>query len=419
MRTRIIVLLAVLALLGAPMLFAGGGAEAEEDELEIFSWWTAGGEADGLEAMFEVYEERNPGVDIINAAVAGGAGTDAQAVLATRLQGGDPPDSFQVHAGQTLLDTYVAPGLMEPVTFLYDEHGWREVMPEGLIDLISVEGEIYSVPAGIHRSNVLWYNQAIFDEHGLSAPVTLEDAFEAAETLADAGVTPIALGDTNTWPATHVLESLLLATLGPDGYSGLWTGDTRWDHDGVYEALTILDEMLEYVNSDHAALTWDEAAGYVADGTAAMTIMGDWAQGFFTAEGLEPEVDYGWAPSPGTEGSFLLVSDTFGLPEGAPHRENAIAWLEVVGSREGQDAFNPLKGSIPPRTDADRTLYDSYLQSAMDAFETDEIAPSVAHGAAANEAWADDVNSIMSFFVSERDVDAAVQNLVSTAAEHL
>ncbi len=419
MRTRIIVLLAVLALLGAPMLFAGGGAEAEEDELEIFSWWTAGGEADGLEAMFEVYEERMPGIEIINAAVAGGAGTDAQAVLATRLQGGDPPDSFQVHAGQTLLDTYVAPGLMEPVTFLYDEHGWREVMPEGLIDLISVDGEIYSVPAGIHRSNVLWYNQAIFDEHGLSAPVTLEDAFEAAEVLANAGVTPIALGDTNTWPATHVFESLLLATLGPDGYSGLWTGATPWNHDGVYEALTVMDEMLEYVNSDHAALTWDEATGYVADGTAAMTIMGDWAQGFFTAEGLEPEVDYGWAPSPGTEGSFLLVSDTFGLPRGAPHRDNAVAWLEVVGSREGQDAFNPLKGSIPPRTDADRSLYDSYLRSAMDDFETNAIAPSVAHGAAANEAWADDVNSVMSFFVSERDVDAAVRNLVNTAAEHL
>ncbi len=29
----------------------------------------------------------------------GGAGAQAKAVLATRLAGGDPPDSFQVHAG--------------------------------------------------------------------------------------------------------------------------------------------------------------------------------------------------------------------------------------------------------------------------------------------------------------------------------
>ena len=32
------------------------------------------------------------------------------------------------------------------------------------------------------------------------------------------------------------------------------------------------------------------------------------------------------------------------------------------------------QGSIPARTDGDRSLYDTYLQSAMDAFASDEIA---------------------------------------------
>ena len=77
--------------------------QAEESTLEIFSWWTAGGEAEGLNAMFEVYSGMYPEVEIINATVAGGAGTNAKAVLATRLQGGDPPDSFQVHAGLEIL----------------------------------------------------------------------------------------------------------------------------------------------------------------------------------------------------------------------------------------------------------------------------------------------------------------------------
>jgi glucose/mannose transport system substrate-binding protein len=56
-------------------------------ELEIFSWWTAGGEAEGLEAMLEVFATQAPEVEIINATVAGGAGVDARAVLATRTQG--------------------------------------------------------------------------------------------------------------------------------------------------------------------------------------------------------------------------------------------------------------------------------------------------------------------------------------------
>ena len=84
--------------------------------LEIFSWWTAGGEADGLAEMFKIYQQKYPGVKIVNAAVAGGAGSNAKAVLATRMQGGKPPDSFQVHAGQELISTWVKADKMEPIT---------------------------------------------------------------------------------------------------------------------------------------------------------------------------------------------------------------------------------------------------------------------------------------------------------------
>jgi glucose/mannose transport system substrate-binding protein len=80
---------------------AGGG------ELEIFSWWTAGGEADGLNAMYGIFGGQYPDVEIINATVAGGAGSNAKAVLATRMQSGDPPDSFQVHAGHESGDLYL------------------------------------------------------------------------------------------------------------------------------------------------------------------------------------------------------------------------------------------------------------------------------------------------------------------------
>jgi len=83
----------------------GGGTAAPSTSggtgnLEIFSWWTAGGEADGLAEMFKIYQAKYPNVKIVNAAVAGGAGTNAKAVLKTRMESGKPPYSFQVHAGQ-------------------------------------------------------------------------------------------------------------------------------------------------------------------------------------------------------------------------------------------------------------------------------------------------------------------------------
>lgn len=69
---------------------------------------------------------------------------------------------------------------------------------------------------------------------------------------------------------------------------------------------------------------WDQAVQLLVDGKAAMNVMGDWAAGYFTAKGWKPNVDYGFAPAPGTRGTFVIVTDTFGLPGKAPHREQAL-----------------------------------------------------------------------------------------------
>lgn len=413
---RIAVVLMVVLLVPA-VAFAGGKGEAEEasNELEIFSWWTAGGEAEALQALYDLYSEQYPDVEIINATVAGGAGTNAKAVLSTRMQGGNPPDSFQVHAGRELIDTWVVSDFMEPVTYILEDNGWMDAFPQEVIDIISYEGEVYSIPVNIHRSNVMWYNKEIFEEQGLTPPSTAEEFFQVAEELESAGITPLALGDTNVWPSTHLMESVLVGALGPDGYRGLWNGETSWDSEGVRVALETFARMLDYVNDDHSALTNIDAASYVAEGEAAMTVMGDWVHGYYLSQNLEPNVDYGWAPTPGTDGVFIMLSDSFGLPQNAPHPTNVERWLELLASVEGQDAFNPIKGSIPARTDTDRSLYDVYLKSSMNDFSSDAIVPSLAHGSAASESWLTTFNDTMNVFVTNRDVDQAMRQLQQAA----
>src|SRR5258707_1258416 len=110
-------------------------------KLEIFSWW-AGGEAPALEALLKLYKTENPGVEVINATVAGGSGVNAKAVLKTRMLGGQPPDSFQVHAGQELIGTWVVADRMEPLDDLFKSEGWDKSFPEGLIALLSSGGHI-------------------------------------------------------------------------------------------------------------------------------------------------------------------------------------------------------------------------------------------------------------------------------------
>src|SRR5215470_13637448 len=86
----------------------------------------------------------------------------------TRLAGGNPPDSWQVHPCWELLGQYVDPGYVEPITELYQSEGWDKVMPKALVDSVTREGQTYSVLAGVHRGNELWFNKKLLAQHGIT-----------------------------------------------------------------------------------------------------------------------------------------------------------------------------------------------------------------------------------------------------------
>lgn len=227
-------------------------AFAATGRLEIFSWWTAGGEAQGLQAVLNLFHKYYPDVQVINATVAGGAGSNAKAVLKTRMLGGNPPDSFQVHAGMELTDTYVVPGLMEPITKYLKEWGVYDKFPKAILDICSYKGEVYSVPMNVHRGNVVFYNKKIAKEIGMTTPPKTWDEFITYLYLAKShGYTGLALGDKNKWPATHLFEDILLGKLGPAKYRGLWNGTTSFKDPAVLEALLTFKEALQYINPDH------------------------------------------------------------------------------------------------------------------------------------------------------------------------
>ncbi len=390
-------------------------ALAQQGELEIFSWW-AGDEGPALEALIELYEEQNPGVQVENATVTGGAGVDARAVLRTRMLGGDPPDTFQVHAGQGLISSWVAAGRMEDLTFLYEEEGWFDVFPRELIEMISTEDGIWTVPVNIHRSNVMWYIPANLEAWGVDVPATWDEFLAICPELQAQGVTPLVVGE--GWTQQHLWESVALGVLGADNYVALWRGELAFDSPEALEVWEVFGEVMACTNDDAPGLAWQQATDRLVEGEAAFNIMGDWAAGYMTTTlGLEPGVDYGWAASPGTEGVFMMLSDSFGLPVGAPHRENVIAWLRLVGSREGQDTFNPLKGSIAARVDSDLSLYNAYLQSAADDFQMNRLVPSLVHGAAANPTFQDEFATVLNIYLDTGSAQAAANAAQAIATQ--
>ena len=401
----------VMAMLSVALL--GGSVQA--NRLEIFSWW-AGDEGPALEALIALYQEQHPDVSVENAVVTGGAGVDARAVLRTRMLGGDPPDTFQVHAGQSLIGSWVVADRMQDLSDIYEQEGWFDVFPEQLIDLISTDEGIWSVPVNIHRSNVLWYVPANLEQWGVDVPDSWDAFLEACTVLQDQGVVPLALGE--SWTQQHLWESVALSVLGADDYDALWAGELRFDDPRAIEVWDVFGQVYACSNDDASGLSWQQATDMVIEGEAAFNIMGDWAAGYMTTTlGLEPGEDYSWAASPGTEGTFMMLSDSFGLPLGVQNPESVSNWLRLVGSLEGQDTFNPLKGSISARSDSDLSLYNAYLQSAAQDFQSNRLVGSLVHGAVANPSFQNDFATVLDIYLNTGNAQTAANAAQGVATQ--
>ncbi|MDR1824597.1 MAG: ABC transporter substrate-binding protein [Bifidobacteriaceae bacterium] len=374
-------------------------------KLDIFTWWTAGSEALGLEELQKVLAAKYPDIEFVNGGTAAGQGGSGKEVLQTRMDAGDEPDTFQAHAGKEMQD-YINADQLTDVGYLYDQFGLRNVFPEDLITMLTQDGKIYSIPSNVHRANVIWASVPVLEAAGLDATnayyASIDDFIAALEQVKTNAPDYIPLAIGTTWCQVHLLETVLIAELGADGYNGLFDGTTDWGGAEVLSALGKFETIMSYANDDHNDMEWEPPITMIINGEAAFSIMGDWAPAAFDAAGSVAGSDYLYAPSPGTEGIFDFLADAYGVVNGAPNPTAAEAWLDVISSREGQIGFNKVKGSIPARTDIDLAAegFSEYQISASEDFGSNAIVGSIQHGCAVTIAQGNAINLAVSKFVS-------------------
>ena len=361
-------------------LGCSGADEANRAPLvELFSWWTKPGEVEALNAVLSVHEQRFPGAKVINAAAKDSA--TARDRLRNRLEAREPPDTFQANVGQDLLRWVLYNGADAAESKLEPLEGkavvgrdFRDVFPEPVLSAAGFGGAVYAVPVNIHRTNSLFYNKQVFADLGLAVPQSLDELYVVADELEAQGIVPLAVGAKGSWTlALLFFENLLIAKQGADFYQDYFGG--RVDAADA-RVLDVLDESLRlwrYTNADARQIEWDAAVAMVHNGRAAMTVMGDWAKGSLEQLGGVPGKTFGQVPFPGTAGVFVFTADTFPLPKGAPRRKDALDFLGTLASLDGQNAFNPIKGSIPARTDIDESAYDVLARAMIKDFRRDAL----------------------------------------------
>lgn len=410
------------AVAAAGALAACGGKDGakggDTKKVEVFTWWAQGSEKAGLDELVKVFKKQHGEYEFVNGAVAGGAGSAAKDMLQSRLQAGDPPDTFQAHAGAELND-YIDAAQISDVSKLYDDYGLRDAFPDSLLERLTVDKAIYSIPSNIHRSNVVWGSTKVLTDAGVdpkTPPADLDAFIAQLDQLKSKGV-KVPLSVATTWTQVNLLEAVLMAELGADAYNGLFDGKTAWDSAEVTKGLEKFEKLMSFTNGDRDSLDWPDATQQVIDGGAAYNIMGDWAVAAFEQAGKKDGEDFVYFEVPGKEKIFGFLADSFTLPEGAKNPEGAKAWLETISSKEGQEAFSLAKGSIPARTDVDTAKFSKYAQTALKSFQADTVCSSIAHGAATSVAWLNEIADATSQFTTGATDLAGYQKALAAAAE--
>lgn len=389
---------------------------AQEDELIIFHYWTAGGEQEAIEALFEIYQERNPDVKIVDVAVAGGGGDAMLAVLMSNLAAGIPPDIFQFHQGNQQKD-YIDAGYLESVNDIWEKTDFEARINPMWIRTLKFDDNVYSVPINAHRTNWLWYNKKIFDEVGVKPPECYDELLEACKKISEAkpDISPLALGTREKVWATYLYDMVLLSTGGPDFYEKANTGKIDFRNDSTFrQAIERLAALIPYIYPWHAARSWDEAGAMLKTGEAAMYWMGDWILGYYLGIGMEPEVDFSVTAIPGDV--WMGHADTFPLPHGAPNPNNARDWISMCTTPEAQKAFNLAKGSVSIVDDVPADVYpDPYRKRSANDLRTLRAVCTGFHGGMVTPAFGSELMDILTRFLVDQDIDVVIKEIAEAA----
>jgi glucose/mannose transport system substrate-binding protein len=395
------------ALLGGAASTCFAAEAPVKRSITIYHWWTAPSESAAFAALVKVFHQHYADVNVQTGHLTGGSLRDQFPTIQKLVAQKQSPDAIQANAGSAAQVFYDAQ-LLGPIDDLWANEKLEAVIPPLIRDLNKFEGHYYSVPVNVHRTNVVWYNKPLLEKYKIDpATLTTWDAFfKAAETLRAGGVqSPIQMGE--TWTAGHAFECVM-ASLGLANYEQWINGEiTRRDDARLVKAWTIFKRYVSYVNKDHEGVSWDAAIKRVMKGEGAFCIMGDWANGEFQVAGLKYGKDYGTFVVPETQGLYGVVVDVFLHPRGIVDEAGSSRWLSVAASREGQDAFNPLKGSVPARTDADVTKYDAYQRSALQDLKTAHMYPNRA--AAVPESLNRQLYTAVAIFANNADVEEAMR----------
>ena len=285
------------------------------------------------------------------------------------LAGGNPPDTFSYWAGartQALVDA----GYLEPLDDLWEQARLDERFAPAVARVCTYNGQKYLAPLSQYYV-AFFYNTQIFKTHGIAIPHTWEEFLHVCRQLKAAGVTPVALGAQDKWPAQFWFDYLLLRTAGPEYRQRLMTGDASYTDPEVRRAYELWRDLLaqDFFIPHPELYRWYDAAKMVFQGQAAMILMGNWISFLFDgALGWKQQQDYDFFPfpviDPAVPGVSLGPIDGLLLPRNRKV-QTAKTVLPYFSEIAPQQEMSRVNGSLSPNMTMPLSFYTDLQQRML------------------------------------------------------
>ncbi len=396
----------------------GGGGDFAGETIEVAAVWS-GAEQEAFEAVLAEFTDRT-GAEVTFTST----GDDIATVIGNRLEGGDPPD-VAVLPQPGLMSDLVADGALQPIEEIagseVDEHyseDWRT--------LGSVDDTLYGVWFKAANKSTFWYRPEAFEQAGVEPPETWDDLQEVATTIAESGVTPLAVAGGDGWTLTDWFENVYLRVAGPEKYDQLVAHEIPWTDESVLTALTHLQELWsapDVVHPESNGMSFPESVTTVFRGDAAMVFEGDFVAGVITDETdavVGEDADFFDFPS--VDGSEPMVVGGGDVAVLLTESEAAAELIRFLATPEAAEIWAEIGGFTSPNQNVDTSLYpdditrrsaEALVEAETFRFDLSDLVPSAFGGTPAQGMW----QVLQDFLRDPSDPQATAERLEAAAAQ--
>ena len=227
---------------------ASGEAAAELEEgdgtIEVTSLW-GGAEAEAFQAVLDAFTEEH-GIEVEYSAVR----QDYSTVLNNRIAQNDAPD-VAIIPGIGFVRSFARDDLLIPFSELgIDVADIEGNYAPGILDVGTINDELVALMVKLNSKSTVWYKPDSFEENGYEVPATFEDMVTLSQTMVDDGLTPWAVGASDSWTLTDWFEVTYLKQHGEEAYDTLFSPEGNWTDQTVLDTVATITEI---INEDFVA----------------------------------------------------------------------------------------------------------------------------------------------------------------------